>query len=347
MWPQDTRAVQALKQRARRSKAAIVAYKVYNNWRVRRRYRAGEVQAGYGATHATKSVKESVGYIETQFEDYLNYAGLSKEVLEEARILELGFGDNVGVALRFLAAGAREVACLDKYRTPRDPSREIEIYRTLRDRLTGDEKRRLDEVILLDEGVQINNDRLTSIAGVDQDAWIKWFLEQNKEFDIIVSRAVVEEIYDPKAVFVALDKFLCPGGYSIHKIDMSDYGVFSGAGLHPLTFLTISEPVYRLMASDSGMPNRKLTSYYKNLIGELGYEGTFFVTSLLGNGDLVPYRESVSLGVDYTKTDLDLVESIRPALKTPFRELSSEELIVQGVLLVARKPKLRRAIVLK
>ena len=49
--------------------------------------------------------------------------------------MEIGHGDNLGVALRFLAAGAAEVICLDKFYSKRDPERQREIYLALRAQL--------------------------------------------------------------------------------------------------------------------------------------------------------------------------------------------------------------------
>lgn len=281
---------------------------------------------------------ESLCYIEAQFADYLKYSGLSPEQLHGKRVLELGFGDNLGVALKFLAAGASEVVCLDKFYAKRDSARERNIYSELRGTLSREAKQRFDQIITLDDGVQINNDKLKCINGVDLETWANRPAAQEKRFDIIVSRAVLEEVYDPRRLFIAADRILQPGGYTLHKIDMSDYGVFSGAGLHPLTFLTIPETIYRLMASDSAMPNRRLKTYYQQLMREVGYEATFFVTAIVGVGDLSPYKHGIELGVDYTNAELALIEEIRPKLKRPYRELPSEELIVDGILVVGRKP---------
>ena len=56
-------------------------------------------------------------------------------------------------------------------------------------------------------------------------------------------QTMFEEMYDPDAMFKATDKLLAPGGYILHKIDLSDYGIFSGGGLHPLTFLAIPDVI--------------------------------------------------------------------------------------------------------
>src|SRR5437879_4646188 len=118
-----------LKRFARKSRILIIVYKIYDNWRMRKRFASGNTETLHGSTHSRKTISESLSYIEDQFADYLKYSGLTAKDLRGKRILELGFGDNLGVALRFLAAGAARVVCLDKFYSRRDPDHQKEIYR--------------------------------------------------------------------------------------------------------------------------------------------------------------------------------------------------------------------------
>ena len=102
---------------------------------------------------------------------------------------------------------------------------------------------------------------------------------------------MLEEIYDPDPVFAAMNRLLAQGGSLVHVIDLGDYGMFRNQGMHPLTFLTISEPIYKRMASDSGLPNRKRFGYYVEKMKEFGYESKFFVTSVIPKGRLEPAAE--------------------------------------------------------
>jgi hypothetical protein len=329
---------------ARRSKTAIVAQKIYANRKMRRSFASGDIETVHGSTHQTKTIAESLSYIDEEFNDYLRYSGLQPENLQGKRVLELGFGDNVGVALKILASGATQVVCLDKFYSKRDQNQQQEIYKALRDTLKEDAKQRFDQAIDLRSGIEINSDRLKCINGMALEVAAAGLASERQLFDLIISRAVLEEIYEPDAVFLAMDGILSPGGCMLHKIDLSDYGMFRSAGMNPLTFLTISERVYRLMASDSGIPNRRPMSYYQDKIEELGYEAKILITELIdrqGKGDLHPHKEKIELGVDYTESTLAYVDQIRPQLSAAFRELPSEELIVAGIFLIARKPGAR------
>jgi ubiquinone/menaquinone biosynthesis C-methylase UbiE len=327
-----------MKHWARKSKHLIIAFKIYQNWQMRRRFASGNIETTHGSSHSSKGLDDSLDYIDEQFSDYLNYGQLTTEQLRGKRILELGFGDNVGVALRFLAAGASSVVCLDKFYSKRDVIGERKIYAGLRGRLSYEEKKRFGEAIEIAGGVRFNEKKLSCINGLDLEAAAEKLPKQEQVFDIIISRAVIEEIYEPDRVFAVADRLLAPGGLMLHKIDLSDYGIFAGGGMHPLTFLTISDSVYRMMASDSGIPNRKLIGYYRRKMGELGYHAKFFITGLVGHGPIVPHKEPGELNGSYLQSVLPVINEIRAKLSREYRDLPDDELMVSGVFLAARKP---------
>ncbi|HKY41684.1 MAG TPA: methyltransferase domain-containing protein [Pyrinomonadaceae bacterium] len=324
------------KRLARRSKTAIILYKVFDNRRLKKRVASGDIETTHGSTHLNRSVAHSLAYIEKQFADYVKYGGFSPDYLKGRRILELGPGDNLGVALKFLAAGAASVVCLDRFYSKRNSEHEREIYKALRESLGTEERARFDEAVTVTDQVQFNPQKLQSIYGASLEEFAdKLTSERQEKFDLILSCAVLEEIYDLDPVFAAMDRLLARGGSLVHVIDLGDYGMFRDQGMHPLTFLTISEPIYRRMASDSGLPNRKRLSYYVNKMKELGYEAKFFVTSVLPTGRLEPAAEYAP---GRFKHDSNLVTNIRSKLASSFKDIDEEELLIDGVLLVARKP---------
>jgi hypothetical protein len=243
------------------------------------------------------------------------------------------------VALKFLAVGAVRAVCLDKFYAKRDDSQQRNIYLALRETLSNEEQRRFDEAIDLTHDIELNPARLKCIYGSDVEATPE--LPETEPFDLTISRVAIQDIYNPDGAFTAMDRMLAPGGYALHKIDLSDQGMFRDLGMNPLTFLTISEPVYRLMAVDSGKPNRKLSTYYQRKMAELGYNTKILITSVIGRsgmGDLHPHKEKISLGVEYSESTLNYVRELRPSLDSAFRGLTEEELIVDGIFVVARKP---------
>lgn len=334
-----------LKRLAKKSKNLIIAAKIVDNWKMKRRFAAGNTESLHGATHSLffTNIQESLDYINIQINDYLRYSGLTIEQLKGMRIFELGFGDNVGVALKFIAAGAERAVCLDKYYSKRDLGQQQQIYKALRETLNDEEKKRFDTAVDLSSGIELNPEKVLCIYGTDVENANQLF--EMKPFDLSISRGAIQDIYTPDAAFAAMDRMLAPGGYMLHKIDLSDQGMFRDNGMNPLTYLTVPESVYRLMAVDSGKPNRKLMGYYRRIMNDLGYkDAKLLITGLIGvgacgKGDLHPHKEKVELNVDYPASTLETVREIRPRLTSEFKALPDDELIVDGIFIVARKPQ--------
>ena len=325
----------ALKKLAGQSKTLIIAHRIVDNWRRRRAFKAGNTVTAYGSTHEFWSLEKSVSYIELVYREYLEYSGLGPDAFRGRRILEVGPGDNFGVPLKFLVAGATQVVCLDKFYSERNPDQQTRIYLELRKQLSPAEARLFDEAIKLENGIELNSERVRYIYGhgIEEADQI---LEPNS-FDFIVSRAVIHNVYDIDRGFEAMDRLLKPGGYMLHKIDLSDENMFSSRGMHPLTFLTIPERIYYLMAGDSGKPNRKLIDDYREQVQKRGYCAKLLVSAVLGEGPLTPYKESIEPGVDYSEKTGALINSIRPKLAVPYRARSDAELATTGIFLVAKK----------
>lgn len=327
--------IASMKALARKSKTAIIAGKLYTNCRMRRSRAKGSIEASMGSTHSRKTINESLAYIETQCADYCRYAQLTPETIRGKRIVELGCGDNVGVALKFLADGAGQVICVDKFYSVRDVEKERMIYVELRKTLSPSQQEAFDRSIDLNGPIKLNEQQLRCVYGIELSDFVNADTEQ--AFDIVLSRAVIEEVYEPDSLFAAADKLLRPGGLMIHKIDLSDYGMFSNGGMNPLTFLTIPEWLYRRMASESAIPNRKLISYYRDLITRMGYKAQVFVSSIIGSGEIVPHKLRIEPGTDYGPAELSLIEKIRPKLQSEFASMTDGELLVSGIFMVALK----------
>ena len=326
-----------VKQIARRSKIAIILYKIFDNQRLKRRVKSGDIVTSHGSAQFNKDVAHSLNYIEKQFADYIDYARLSPTDLAGKKILELGPGDNLGVALRFVAAGAATVVSVDRFYSKRNLQHEIEIYKTLRARLNTEEQKRFDGAISLNTEVTFNAGKLRTVYGARLEELTDKLVHDYKAFDLILSCAVLEEIYEPNSIFVAMDKLLAPGGMLVHKIDLGDYGMFRDQGMHPLTFLTIPEAIYKRMASDSGLPNRKRLSYYIAKLEELGYQSQFFVTSTIPTGRLEPHV-AYNAGRFSNNSGTIAVNEIRGRLARDFKDIDDEELLIDGILLTGRKP---------
>ena len=319
--------------RKRLLKSSILgAHLAVNRW-AWLRLALGRVASANGSTHRSWTAPRSVEYIAQVYCDYLACSGLTPA---GKRILEIGPGDNLGVALRFLAAGAAEVVAIDKFYSQRDSQQERRIYLALRNTLSLAERKLFDDAVELSQGIRYNPARLRYVYGYGIEQAGE--LLDGASFDAIVSRAVLEELPCLDSVFSVLDRLLVSGGLQIHRVDLRDYGMFSRHGYHALEFLTVPDALYQY-ASKYSRPNRLRIDYYRRKMQELGYQSQLLVTRLCGvEAEIDPPRAALERGVDYHADQQAQIEAIRPRLLQRYRDLPSEDLLVAGMMLVARKP---------
>ena len=312
-----------LRRLVKRSVALTCLYYLVDDRQARWRLARGRLATRSGTRHAALSLEESLDYIDRVFDDYLAYGGL-KGI--SGRVAEIGPGDNFGIALRMLGAGAREVHTVDRYRPLRDDARQARIHRALAERhgLGG----RLDGGA---EGKEIRG--LAAHEGVPAE---RFFRSSGLRFDCIVSRAVLEHLYDPLAALDDMAAALAPGGTMIHWIDFRDHGMF--AGHHPLTFLTVPDAPYRAMTRDSGRPNRLLLPAWRDWLERSPLEGSLRITHLAGvDGELDPATwDDIDPGARCTA--LGMVRAIRPRLAPRLAAFTDQDLAVSGCVLVADSP---------
>jgi SAM-dependent methyltransferase len=331
----------SLRQLIKRSKWAMIGYTIAHSCHVRTRFSHGEIDSVTGSTHMSLRIDQSVSYINRTYDDYCRYGQVRPDSLYGKTILEGGPGDNLGVALRFIATGAARVFATDKFYAHQNAVQQRKIYLALRDQLPQEQKQRYDRAVDLSGDVVFNEELIKPVYGKGMEDLGAFF--DPHMFDMIISRGVIQEIYDTDRVIAGMDKVLRPGGLMLHKIDLRDYGLFSGNGHHPLEFLTISDPIYRWMTRDSDRPSRKTCDYYRRKMAAYGYDANLLITTVVRVGyakrpiEVLPHKTRLERGVDYTDDTLNLIRSIRPRLARRFRDLSDEDLMVSGIFIVARK----------
>ena len=308
----------------RRSIALTCLYYVLNDSHTRMRLVRGGLESRSGTRHATLSLNESLHYIERVYTDYLVYGGLEGF---SGRVAEIGPGDSFGVALRILGSGAREVHTVDRFCPFRDDARQASICRALAERHGLGWL--LTDVVERTVGIQ----GLVVHVGVAAE---RYFESSGLHFDYIVSRAVLEHLWDPLAALDDMAAALTPGGMLIHRVDFRDHGMFSGH--HPLTFLTIRDRLYRAMTRNSGRPNRLLLPVWRDWLNRSPLTGSVRITRLVGVEGEMQATEWDEINPAARRTALALVRAIRPGLAPSLTAFSDEDLAVSGCVLVAKRP---------
>jgi len=323
------------KPAAKRVRWVVIASNLCNDTLRRVGIRSDQIgQPDYAALPVSE-IPKYLGRIDATIAGYEKYGGLSPAVVRDKHVLEIGPGETIGVALWFSGAGAAHVTTVDKFVPYLKSEFHRALYRSLLSQSDDSARRNIADAIDLTD-LRLNPRRISYEYESIEHAAAELAPES---VDVIVSNAVLEEIYDLDTTFAALDRVLKPGGRQVHVIDLRDYGMFSKFGFHPLEFLTVSDHIYPYMVGSSGQPNRRLIDYYRHALGALGYDTTIYVTWVLGQSQpLREFRTKLQYGVDYSDDTLTLLRSIRPRLLPRYRQLSDDDLLVESILVVANKP---------
>jgi SAM-dependent methyltransferase len=295
----------------------------------------GQIDDPYGAARSDSEIPGTLASLNNTFARYLDYGKLTPATLAGAHVLEVGPGNTIGIPLLFRAAGAARAAAIDKFVPLQDTPFHHHLYAQMREGLDADGRKRVDAAIKIGDRVELIPPHMEYVTGRGiEDAPFP-----PQSFDLVVSNAVLMEVYDADAMFEALDRVLKPGGRMVHTIDLRDYSMFPKRGFHHLEFLTIPDGIYRNMAESIGQPNRRLVDYYRDKMASLGYEATIYITWITGakEGLAVP-QVAIRHGVDYGDEAVAMVREIRPRLLARYRTLSDEDMLTGGILLVAQKP---------
>jgi len=258
------------------------------------------------------SAQGFVDSIEGYFADYLSVAGLRPDDLNGLSVLELGSGDSYGVALKFIQHGARRVVCTDRFKSPRSMAGETRVYRQLLEAAGSEtERQRLSQAVqFTDAGFAIDERWIqTLIAPAEQ---LGQYL-RGEQFDLIISRATLEHVYDLEGVFRSISDVLRPGGRTVHMVDFENHDLFAAQG--PVYFLRFPRWLWQLASSHSGLPNRRRKSDFLSLTAKYGLVLEWIIDTAL------------------------LLSEEGRAARTYLSEspISDEDLRVEGIFFTARK----------
>jgi SAM-dependent methyltransferase len=178
--------------------------------------------------------------------------------LSRATILELGPGINFGPQLILASYGA-DVTVSDRFLTLWHSAYHPKIYRELKARWSGPSAA-IDRVL---EASGYPTGVMTCVA---QPAEHLSDLADGS-FDCVISNAVLEHIYDHRAVAATLARVTKTGGHHFHQIDFRDHKNFS----RPLEFLLMSDGEYRRQSA-SARGNRRRLSEWTAALAAAGFK---------------------------------------------------------------------------
>lgn len=201
------------------------------------------------------------------FRDYQEQLGLDdagiSDFLDDKVVLEYGPGDTLCMALLMYAHGARRVCCIDRFPLSGFSARNVIIYRHLLNALPAPARQRASTAFIRDGIVASGFDP----AAIAYQAVKNGLSGAQGEYDLIISRAVLEHVNNLEETMRDIKQALKPGGISLHKVDLKSHGLDRQTDFD---FLTRPEVLYKLMYSHKGYPNRWRVNKYRELAASTG-----------------------------------------------------------------------------
>jgi SAM-dependent methyltransferase len=200
---------------------------------------------------------------------YLQHMDEMGTSLAKSQILELGPGINFGPQL-ILASHGAQVTLADRFLAPWDETYHPHFYRLLRSRWDGKSS-------VLDKVIDAGEYPIGSLTLLSEPAE-RLHSVANGTFDLVISNAVLEHVYDLPAVCQELARVTKIGGANSHQIDFRYHADFS----QPLEFLLYAENDFRKkFAIEMGqIGNRWRPSEADALFRRHG----FSITRIINNG---------------------------------------------------------------
>jgi SAM-dependent methyltransferase len=211
---------------------------VLSGWHLRRSCRATDLHYTPDCWSSANPLDRPVikEAVEFAVRNALTLAGRfpgKEQYLANKTVLEIGPGQDVGIALILIGCGARSVL-VDKYMCAWDPAFHPAYYRALRQAIVRKaphiETTAIDTVIA--KGAHIAPGLTTLCVGLEEITDIR-----TGSVDITYSNATFEHLANVKDAIMQLGRVTAPGGLGFHQIDFRDHRDFS----RPLEYLTLTE----------------------------------------------------------------------------------------------------------
>jgi len=230
------------------------------------------------------------------------------------RVMEVGPGEHLGIALQFVAAGAREAVCIDRAREVRNEVRQVRrMYEDLRARLSDAAPRgRFDAALARLPECEKPGGPILYRPDLPLEEATSAALGR---FDLIVSSSVLEHVGDLSRALRVMRDLLQPGGWMAHCVDLASHDRYES---YPLEFLEVGPRLWSLQFRNLGGPNRFRIGHYRRFLQEEGFR-------------------DVHLFADGTFSHEDVARA-RPRLAPCFRDLTDEDLRASVIFFCARRP---------
>lgn len=219
---------------------------------------------------------------------------------------EIGFGDCLAAADMMLGLGASHIHLIEHQSAPFTSVH----FAALKKTMVPDLPNR-GAIFLPNNPPQLNPALATLHLGLLENITLP------KPVDIVYSFDVLEHVEDLDAFFACCHRILKPGGWMLHKFDLSGHEFFEDP-MPPLDFQTYPNWLYRLMFPRYRRAVRNLADQFLNTMKKSGF------TDLR----VTPLRQA----------DPAYLRVIRPRLRKEARERSEATIGLLDLVVKARRP---------
>ncbi len=270
-------------------------------------------QTGRGEAQS-ESAASMADYFFQCYDDYFLELGVEptrvSAFLNGKCMLEYGPGDLPGVALLMYAHGAAKVYCVDRFPLMALSEKNAHALALLLERLPPRIRSRAEVAVR-----QWENSRHQADRAIEYLVRPNGLSSLKGEVDIVFSRAVLEHVNELEATYFDMAGALRPDGIAIHMVDLRSHGLHRR---NRLDFLSWPEPMWNVMYSGKGLPNRHRVNSYRAMEERAG----LIRVSLRAAEVALPHE----------------VDEVRAHLARRFQEITDEDLAWLGFWLVSRKP---------
>ncbi len=245
----------------------LLLYTLGLSLRVINKFRRSIIGYTTPRSFSTKDITRAVIYCLEVVENWrkaLTSYNIGDHPFRDKAILELGPGSDLGTGIVILALGAKSYTAVDIncliHKTP--PCFYSMLLSYLK-KLPGYSNA---EIVVND----FLNGKFSERFSYIYTPCFDLQKISSKEFDLLVSQAVLEHIVDTREMFQVLYPRLRPNAVMIHEVDL---GTHTGLirSLDPLNHLRYSDTLWNLLRFD-GSPNRLRMDDYERILCELEFE---------------------------------------------------------------------------
>lgn len=288
-----------------------------------------------GSTAYSLRSESFIEYARQVVGDYITYGADGRmDRLEGTSIVEIGPGDNLGVALLLLANGAGSVTCVDGFSPRANDVQNRSIYKLLHVSLTEKQRSNLSMSVDIssDGNLTIKNDRLKVYYNTPVEGLSRVVGQGNT--DIVISRAVLEHVYSPQTAWKQMVSCLSQDGEMWHKIDFRSHKFYNE--IHPLYFLTVPDFIWNFISSPDPTLNRERMPFYRDATSGSFSHVKVYATHILENKEIIPHVLLEDVDGYITPDDEHCLRDIQRRLPAGLKSVDRKDLLISGVFIICK-----------